>query len=38
MFRTFPQSITDLVRQRFPDMPPPQAVDIADTTATLGNP
>jgi len=36
MFRTFPQSITDMVRQRFPDMPPPQPVDIADATATLG--
>ncbi|HVZ15391.1 MAG TPA: hypothetical protein VG894_13095, partial [Bauldia sp.] len=38
MFRTFPQSITDMVRQRFPDMPPPQAVDIADASATLASP
>jgi len=38
MFRTFPQSITDMVRQRFPAMPPPQAVNIADATATLGSP
>jgi len=38
MFRTFPQSITDMVRQRFPEMPPPQAVDIADASAVLGSP
>jgi DNA-binding beta-propeller fold protein YncE len=37
MFRTFPQWITDLVRVRFPAMPPPKPVAIADVTATLGN-
>lgn len=38
MFRTFPQWITDLVRERFPHMPPPAAVDIADLSQTLGQP
>jgi hypothetical protein len=37
MFRTFPQWITDLVRVRFPAMPAPQPVDIADATSVLGS-
>lgn len=36
MFRTFPQWITDQVIRRFPDMPPPKPVTIAEATATLG--
>ena len=36
MFRTFPQWITDMVRVRFPAMPSPQSVIIADATAVLG--
>jgi hypothetical protein len=36
MFRTFPQSITDLVRERYPGMPPPRAVEIARLTTTIG--
>ncbi|MEJ0098113.1 MAG: hypothetical protein WDM84_09685 [Bauldia sp.] len=38
MFRTFPQWITDMVRVRFPEMPPPVPVDIADAAATLAGP
>jgi Cytochrome c554 and c-prime len=38
MFRTFPQWITDMVRARFPAIPPPQPVDIADAAATLESP
>ena len=37
MYRTFPQWITDLVRVRFPEMPPPQPVAIADASATFGS-
>lgn len=36
MFRTFPQWITDVVIQRFSQMPPPKPVEIAAAFATLG--
>ncbi len=36
MFRTFPRWITDMVRVRFPAMPSPESVVIADATAVLG--
>lgn len=36
MFRTFPQWVTDKVLERFPDMPPPDPVEMARLTATLG--
>jgi len=38
MFRTFPQEITDLVRARFPDMPAPQPVEMAQISQTIGQP
>ena len=37
MFRTFPQQLTDLVRQRFPEMPAPQPVEMARLTSTLAS-
>ncbi len=37
MFRTFPQWITDKVRERYPNMPPPDAVELQAITTTLGN-
>ncbi len=37
MFRTFPQQITDLVRQRFPQMPAPEPVEMAHLTTTLAS-
>ena len=37
MFRTFPQEITDLVRQRFPEMPAPQPVEMAHLTQSLAS-
>jgi hypothetical protein len=36
MFRTFPQWLTDMVRVRFPAMPAPQPVVIADVETVLG--
>lgn len=36
MFRTFPQWITDKVIERFPGMPPPDPVEMAQADATLG--
>ena len=37
MFRTFPQQLTDLVRQRFPQMPAPEPVEMAHLTTTLAS-
>lgn len=37
MFRTFPQWITDEVIKRFPEMPPPEPVTMAEAKATLGS-
>jgi hypothetical protein len=38
MFRTFPQWITDRVRERFPTMPSPSPVEMADLSKTLPRP
>ena len=38
MFRTFPQWLTDKVRERFPDMPSPSAVLMAELSKTLPQP
>lgn len=37
MFRTFPQAITDEVRKRFPEMPPPDAIELNAVTLTFGS-
>jgi len=36
MFRTFPQAITDEVRKRYPEMPPPQAVELNNLKKAFG--
>ncbi len=36
MFRTFPQSLTDAVRKRYPKMPAPEAVELNHLAKTLG--
>lgn len=38
MFRTFPQWVTDKVRERFPKMPPPDPVEMARLTTELEAP
>ncbi len=38
MFRTFPQWVTDLVRKRYPEMPPPQPVEMARLATLIGQP
>ncbi|WP_445679919.1 hypothetical protein [Radicibacter daui] len=35
MFRIYPQHMTDVVRQTYPDLPNPEAVEMASATATL---
>ncbi len=38
MFRTYPQWVTDAVRAQYPQMPPPQPVEMAHLTQTVEHP
>ncbi|WP_102223766.1 hypothetical protein [Acidimangrovimonas sediminis] len=38
LFRTFPQAVTDVVRARFPLMPPPEPVEMATLSEVLETP